>query len=234
LFLMTAPRLRADTAMPKVKYNTLRPGEKRKHYIDGRDVDVVLSRLPTELWSRLRAVHFNDRGRGCRCLGYVNRGHREIALCALPPRVSLTRFLVRGTLSSRVLKQTPAEFGAARGCQWPSLAVRRFMLYDVFLHELGHLQIVNPRANRLRRRFASETKAQEFANYWRGRLWSQPFHHEDPVHNPPSTLELAQLAKAHNCDLFRQSSRDPNASMTTSIAVEGSGITSIVYVMSSK
>jgi hypothetical protein len=172
--------------MPTIKYNTIRPGEKRTHYIDGRDVDVLLSRLPHEVWSRLRAVHFNDRSVGCRRLGYVNLGHREIAICALPPRVSLTRFLVRGTLSSPQLRQTPAEFGAARGRQWPLLAIRRFMLYDVFLHELGHLQIVMPRAKRLRRRFASETKAREFANDWRRRLWSQPFDHDDPVHNPPS------------------------------------------------
>lgn len=234
MYLVTGPRPRADTSMPSVKYNTLRPGEKRRHYIDGRDVDVVLSRLPPEVWSRLRAVHFNDRGRGCRWLGYVNFGRREFAICALPPRVSLTRFLVRGTLSSRLLRQTPAEFGAAHGRQWPSLAIRRFMLYDVFLHELGHLQIVNPRANRMRRRFASETKAQEFANYWRRRLWSQPFHHDDPVHNPPSKLELARLTDDDNCDRFRNRSSDPSESMAASVDVEGSGITSIVYVMSSK
>ena len=34
--------------------------------------------------------------------GYVNRGRREIALCALPPRLSLRRALVKG--------QTPAQF----------------------------------------------------------------------------------------------------------------------------
>jgi hypothetical protein len=220
--------------MPSVKYNTVRPGEKRRHYIDGHDVDLLLSRLPHETWSRLRAVHFNDRSVGCRLLGYVNSGHREIAICALPPQVSLTRFLERGTLSSPMLRQTPAEFGAARGRQWSSLAIRRFMLYEVFLHELGHLQIVSPRAKRLRRRFASETKAQEFANYWRRRLWSQPFDHDDPVHNPPSKLELANLADAGSCDRFRQRNTDPSASITISVAVEGSGITSIVYVMSSK
>lgn len=179
--------------MPRIKYNTIRPREKRKHYIDGRDVDVVLARIPPEVWSRLRAVHFNDQGRGCRWLGYVDCGRREIAISALPPRVSLTRFLVHGTLSSPLLRQTPAEFGAARGRQWSLLAIRRFMLYDVFLHELGHLQIVMPRAKRVRRRFASETKAQDFANYWRRRLWSQLFDHDDPVHNPPSKDELAKL-----------------------------------------
>ena len=54
-----------------------------------------------------------------------------IAICALPRRVSLTRFL-------RHRRQSPREFGARRGAQWPILAVKRFMLYDVFLHELGH------------------------------------------------------------------------------------------------
>jgi len=76
-------------------------------------------------------------------------------------------------------------FGAVRGTQWPRLAVRRFLLYEVFLHELGHLQIVNPKAKTPRRRFASETLAQEFANHWRGILWAKPFDHPDSVHNPP-------------------------------------------------
>jgi hypothetical protein len=80
---------------------------------------------------------------------------------------------------------SPSMFGAARGAQWPRPAVRRFLLYHVFLHELGHLQIVNPKAKSLRRRFASQTLAQEFANHWRSVLWSKPFDHPDPVHNAP-------------------------------------------------
>ena len=67
------------------------------------------------------------------------------------------------------------------------------MLYDVFLHELGHLQIVEAKAKRVRRKFASETKAQEFADYWREKLWLTGFDHPDPVHNPPSAEELQQL-----------------------------------------
>src|SRR5207244_13351509 len=120
------------------------------------DVEVLLQRLPIETWARLRAVHFNDRSRGARTLGYVNRGRREIAICALPPRISLSRFLRRGNC--------PEEFGARRGTQWVRLAVRRFLLYNVFLHELGHLQIVNENAKNERRKFAMETEAQEFAN----------------------------------------------------------------------
>jgi len=147
------------------------------------DVDVVLSRLPFEVRNRLRAVHFNDRGRGGRVLGYVNRGRREIALCALPPRMSLTRFLVRG--------QSPEQFGARRGRQWPSVAIRRFVLYDVFLHELGHLQIVHEKAKSERRKFSMETRAQEFAMQWCARLWAEPFDHPDPAHNKPTAEELA-------------------------------------------
>jgi hypothetical protein len=60
------------------------------------------------------------------------------------------------------------------------------MLYDVLLHELGHLQIVNPFARTSRRRFAGETKAQSFADYWRTQLWKHPFDHSDPAHHPPS------------------------------------------------
>jgi hypothetical protein len=129
-------------------------------------VRILLSRLPEELWGKLRAVHFNDRALGRRRLGYVTMGHREITICAIPSRVSL---------SACVVRRSPRPFGAARGRQWPDIAVRRFMLCDVFLHELGHLQIVVPKAKRVRRRFASETKAQEFADYWREKLWSCQF-----------------------------------------------------------
>ena len=79
------------------------------------------------------------------------------------------------------------------GSQWPVLAVRRFALYDTFLHELGHLQVIQPKATDPDRRFAREPKAQDFADYWRGELWSAPFDHPDPVHNPPSKEETELL-----------------------------------------
>ena len=69
------------------------------------------------------------------------------------------------------------------------------MLYDVFLHELGHLQIVDPEARTERRKFASETKAQEFADEWRARLWAEPFAHPDPIHNPASPAELEMVQR---------------------------------------
>jgi tetratricopeptide (TPR) repeat protein len=164
------------------KFSVTKPGCDRIHHVTEEDVGVLLSRLPTELWRRLRAVHFNDQGRGARRLGYVNRGRREIALCALPPRVSLNRFLSLG--------RAPESFGARRGCQWPAVAIRRFMLYEVFLHELGHLQVIHADATDERRKYAMETKAQEFAMGWCKRLWSEPFDHPDPIHNPPSEVEL--------------------------------------------
>ena len=171
--------------MPRIRFSSSPAGCDRRHWLTEDDIRVVLSRLPSDAYERLRAVHFNDRSRGARMLGYVNMGHREIAICALPPRMSLTRFLVRG--------QLPATFGARRGAQWPALAIRRFMLYDVFLHELGHLQLVNPRITDPRRRFAMERLAQEFADGWRRALWAEPFEHPDPVHNPPSDERAKQL-----------------------------------------
>jgi hypothetical protein len=169
----------------RIEFSSTPPKGDRRHVLTEDDVRVVLGRLPEELWSMLRRVHFNDDGRGVRSLGYVNRGRREIAICALPPRVSLTRFLVRG--------QSLRQFGARRGTQWPELAVRRFMLYDTFLHELGHLQIVDDVTKSERLRFARERRAGEFAAEWRRRLWLYPFDHPDPVHNAPDAEELKSL-----------------------------------------
>jgi hypothetical protein len=181
--------------MREIKCNFSRTSPTRRHYLTAEDVNVVLLRLPEETWSRLRAVHFNDRARGRRTLGYVNMGHREIAICALPPRVSLSQCLAFSRSTGRRHGRSPREFGALRGRQWPELAVRRFLLYHVFLHELGHLQLVDPKAQRLKRRFAGETMAQEFADYWRARLWSHALDHPDPVHNPPTWDELAALER---------------------------------------
>jgi hypothetical protein len=167
----------------QVKFSVSIPGADRIHHVNEDDIRIVLSRLPVELWCQVRAVHFNDRSHGGRILGYVNRGRREITLCALPPRMSLTRMLIKG--------QTPEQFGASRGQKWPELAIRRFMLYDVFLHELGHLQVINENARSDRLKFAREKLAQAFAINWCRRLWSVPFPHPDAVHNPPAPEELA-------------------------------------------
>jgi hypothetical protein len=175
-----------------VQFHVLRPGADRTHHVTEEDIRVVLSRLPVELWARLRAVHFNDRSWGARTLGYVTRGSREIALCALPPRMSMTRFMAVGTLA---IGMAPEAFGAKRGRQWPHLAIRRFLLYDVFLHEIGHLQIVDEEAGSDRLKFARERMAQRFAMTWCRALWSKPFDHPDPVHNPPSSEEMEALTR---------------------------------------
>lgn len=171
--------------LARIKFTTTRPGADRVHHVSEGDVRILLSRLPVELYTRLRGVHFNDQSHGARTFGYVTRGRREIVLCALPPRMSLKRSLVKG--------QTPEQFGATSGAKWPPLAMRRFMLYDVFLHELGHLQMVDGEAREIRMKFAREKLANEFATEWRGRLWSEHFDHADPVHNPPSAQELGSL-----------------------------------------
>jgi hypothetical protein len=171
----------------QVKFSVSPLGGDRIHYVNEEDVRVLLGRMPEATWSRLRAVHFNDRSRGGRVLGYVTRrGRSEITLCALPPRVGLTRALRNG--------QTPEQFGARPGRKWPVMAVRRFMLYDIFLHELGHLQLINERSNSDRLKYAHEKLAQDFAMEWCERLWSMNFEHADPVHNPPSLDEVAALA----------------------------------------
>jgi hypothetical protein len=166
-----------ESQLLRIRFSMARPSADRIHYVNADDVRVVLSRLPFELWHRLRAVHFNDRARGSRVAGYVTHGHREVALCALPPRMSMRGFLLKG--------QTPEQFGATRSEKWPPLAIRRFMLYDVLLHELGHLQVVDENRPSEKLRFAREKLAQAFAQNWCRQLWSSPFSHDDPVHNPP-------------------------------------------------
>lgn len=175
-----------ESRLARIRFSVVIPGADRIHHINEQDVRIVLSRLPFKLWHRLRAIHFNDHARGARTLGYVTQGRREIALCALPPRVSLTRALVKG--------QTPEQFGARRGQQWPAMAVRRFMLYDTLLHEIGHLQLIDENRPSARLRFAREKVAQRLAMAWCKQLWSVSFPHSDPVHNPPGVEELRALS----------------------------------------
>jgi hypothetical protein len=182
-----------EVALQRIRFSVSTVGGNREHYVNSDDIHVALARLPLEVWSRLRAVHFNDRSRGARILGYVTRGHREIAICALPPRISLTRWLECGTGCKGRRSKSPREFGTVRGRQWPRVAVRRFLLYDVFLHELGHLQAVNENSTDLRKRYAKERKVQEFADYWRYELWTKPFEHPLPEHHAPSVKEMEDL-----------------------------------------
>lgn len=167
--------------MSKIKFTYVQPDGDRIHYVNEDDVKVVLNRLPAETYQRLRCVIFNDRGwrRYRRWFGYVTAKRREIALCAQPPRISLGK-------AAYYMGSSPEQFGARPGKFWSRVAIRRFFLYEVFLHELGHLQEIRPLGKSNRLRFALETKAEEFAIYWRRKLWSQPFDHSDPAHNPPT------------------------------------------------
>ena len=157
-------------------------------FVSYSDVDLVLKRLPDTVLKRLRDVFIRPWSLGVRQLGYVTkRGRRDIILCGtLPVRLSLGRFLTK--------PQRPMDFGAEPRCQWTPWAIRLFLLYDVLLHELGHLKIVNHKSKEYRRKFAYETIAQEFANYWRYELWSTSFTHKDPIQNPPCTEEITFLS----------------------------------------
>lgn len=174
--------------MKKIKYKYDKTHGDKRYFINEDDINVLLSRLPEEVYHRLETVYFKDRSWGNKHLGYVTNGSREIVICAIAPRISFTAFLRK--------TQKPAMFGAVQGSQWPTSAIRRFMLYDVFLHELGHLQIIDDKAKTIRRKFAGETKAQDFAEYWCKTLWSQHYNHDDPIHNPPSKEELDYINKS--------------------------------------
>jgi hypothetical protein len=156
-------------------------------YISHDDVTTVIERIPMDVRSRLRDVFISRNHRGVRRLGAVRiRGRRDIDLYAvLPPRVSLGGAIDRG--------QSARLYGAPARGQWPPWAVRRFLLYDVLLHELGHLQLVLPKSKSWDRKYASEKLAKEFAHRWRDTLWAQDFEHPDPVHHPPKKDELATI-----------------------------------------
>lgn len=157
-------------------------------YISIQEIRLVLSRVPQHYRKRVRHIFLENKCRGVRQLGCViKNSRRDIWIYPwLPPRVSLKRFLYRG--------QSAVEFGAPNVGQWTPWAVRRFLLYDVVLHELGHLQEIHPKKKDWRRRFAGESKAEEFADYWRRCLFAEDnFQHEDLVHFAPTEEELAFL-----------------------------------------
>lgn len=155
-------------------------------YVDMVDVNTVLERLDPTLLDRLGDIWLSESSRGGRLLGYVTtRGRRDVTLCSiLPIRISMRELMRDGNRA--------AEFGGPDRGQWPPWAVRRVMLYQVLLHEIGHLQIVRA-SPRVKRRFAAEPLADELAADLRGALFSTPFAHGDPVHNAPTDQELAML-----------------------------------------
>lgn len=180
--------------MRPVQFTSRPPHGDRVHFIAADDVRTLLSRLPGDVWRDLRAVHFNDLGwhigvPHCpRELSYADPKAGEIALCAWPPRCGLTQLCLR-------YGGSPEKFGGRRNGLWSTTAVRRYFLYNLVLREIGHLQLVEP-WSKSRLRFAKKARAHGFARCWRRRLWSQPFDHPDPAHNPPSAEELAQLREA--------------------------------------
>lgn len=168
-----------DDFVASVQYVRHQPGGDRRHVVDERDVRVVLSRVPSELVVRLKKITFNDRSRGGKTFGYTTvRGRADISLCAQPPRLRFRDGEAAGV------------FGAVAALPWPILSLRRWFLYEVLLHEIGHLQVVAPRASSSRRRFGDEKVADSFAAELRAQLWSEPFDHPDPVHRAPSAAEL--------------------------------------------
>ena len=68
--------------MKDIKFSYTAPGGDRKHYVFEEDVRVVLSRLPEEVYGRLRVVHFNDIGwRDCfHRLHHETRAQRSSSL----------------------------------------------------------------------------------------------------------------------------------------------------------
>jgi hypothetical protein len=157
-------------------------------YLTRREVDVVLSRVPAEFKTHIGDVLLR-RSSDATSLGSARPGGTgDITISSmLPVRVSLGRYAYSG--------QSPAEFGAPRLGQWPPWAVRRFLLYDVLLHEIGHLQIIGPKGSWVNtRNTASETRAREFADELRRTLFSETFDHPDPIHNPPTDAEMSTLA----------------------------------------
>jgi hypothetical protein len=161
----------------RVQFVVLPAREGRVHHIGPEDVEVVLARLGPERTARLRSVTFLDAGKRVRELGFVQPGHRDISLCALPAAISLNGFLLQG--------QSPERYGASWDHPWPREAIRRFLMYDVLLHEIAHMQIVKTKSGGNRRRFADEPMAHELAFGWCDALWRERFEHPDPAHNAP-------------------------------------------------
>jgi hypothetical protein len=65
-----------DAALRRIRFSVAKPKGDREHYLTFEQICTLLKRLPLDVWSRLRGVHFNDRSWGARVLGYVNGGRR--------------------------------------------------------------------------------------------------------------------------------------------------------------
>ncbi|MEN0049701.1 MAG: hypothetical protein AAF806_21755 [Bacteroidota bacterium] len=156
-------------------------------YLKKEDVLVLLNRLPLEEYEHLKSVTFKTC-RGGNAYGRVyHKRSAGIIICDQSARTSIrVTEAKRGSLE---------EFGALNNMKWPTLAIRRFMLYDVFLHELKHTQLLKNGKKRIVDKIPLEKQAEEYAEYWRGELYQQHFDHPDPVHNLPSEAEKERLQK---------------------------------------
>jgi hypothetical protein len=181
------PFARAGSRVAKLPKRKTRTTHDLVKYLTSRDIAIVMGRVPVEFKTHIGDV-LQRRSSDGKHLGSARPGGTgDITICSmLPVRVSLGRYSYPG--------QSPAEFGAPKLGQWPPWAVRRFLLYDVLLHEIGHLQIVGKGAWVNRRNFAKETRAREFADELRRTLFSEPFQHSDPIHNAPTNAEMSTLA----------------------------------------
>ena len=77
---------RLASSMSRIRFSHVKPRCDRRYYVCDDDVRIVLSRLPEEVYRRLRAIHFDDRSWGVRSFRIHDdtRG-RDVSLCALPP-----------------------------------------------------------------------------------------------------------------------------------------------------
>lgn len=154
-------------------------------YLKKEDVLILLNRLPLEEYQQLRSVTF-ETCRGADAYGYVH--HKRITgivICDQSERLSvLTKSAKRGMYE---------EFGALKNMKWPTVAVRRYLLYHTFLHELRHTQITQSEKKFTREKIPLEKLANEYADFWRGELYQNHFNHSDPVHNLPSEGEKERL-----------------------------------------
>lgn len=156
-------------------------------YVTKEDVLILLNRLPLKEYEHLKTVTF-DTCIGAYKFGYVSyKRVNGIVLCDQPQRMAM-----RGADAKR---GHLTEYGGLNNIKWPTMAVRRYMLYNVFLHELRHTQIVKPNKKHIWEKTPNEKLANEYSDHWRGTLYSQHFDHPDPVHNLPTEEEKEHLQK---------------------------------------
>ena len=103
-----------------------------RQYIEETEIEALLSHLPDATWQDLHRVRFkNGADTGGRLGDVATHPDSEIVIFAQAYRVSLTPYLGRD--------ETPETYGAVDGSRWPVLAIKRFMLYNVLLAQLGRL-----------------------------------------------------------------------------------------------